>query len=162
MLVLFVDCWERKLLTQARLEKLNEDLHWPSGIRYVSRSFIVRCLFLLHIGKGLIYVVALSIVVPQAIGIFLCNRIGDHNGEFLVIYFGGFVRIQCSWIALISLFLSRVWGHVFLVVSEKSKFCLNLSIYLLFYLFFFLYASFVFTVTCTCSYWDIRVYTWLF
>ena len=47
-------------------------------------------LFLLHIGKGLIFVVTMSVVVPQAIGSFLCNRIGDHIGEFLVISFGGF------------------------------------------------------------------------
>ena len=74
MLVLFADCWERKLLTQERLEKLNGDLHQPSEIRYVSRSFSVICLFLLHIGKGLIFVVTLSVVVPQAIGIFLHNN----------------------------------------------------------------------------------------
>ena len=69
---------------------------------------------------------------PQAIGSFLCNKIDDHTGELQVNSFGGFVLIQCSWIALISLFLSRVWGHVFLVVSDRSKFFLSLSIYLLF------------------------------
>ena len=72
-----------------RLEKLNKDLHQPSGIRYVSRSFSVRCFISLAYGKGLIYAVTLSIVVPQAIGTFLHNRIGDHTGEFLVISFGG-------------------------------------------------------------------------
>ena len=51
---------------------------------------VLDVLFLLHIGKGLISVVTLSVVVPQAIGIFLRNRIGDHTGEFLVISFGGF------------------------------------------------------------------------
>ena len=55
------------------LEKLNGDLHQPSRIRYVSRSFSVRCLFLLHIGKGLVSMVTLSVVVPQAIGSFLRN-----------------------------------------------------------------------------------------
>ena len=63
------------------MQKLNGDLHQPSGIRYVSRSFSVRCLFILHIGKGLISVVTLFVVVPQAIGIFLRNRIGDSAGE---------------------------------------------------------------------------------
>ena len=49
-------------------------------------------LFILHIGKGLISTVTLSVVVPQSIGSFLCNRIGDHTREFLVISFGGFYR----------------------------------------------------------------------
>ena len=57
---------------------------------------VLDVLFLLHIGKGLILVVTLSVVVPQAIGIFLYNRIGDSTGEFLVISFGGFISIQCS------------------------------------------------------------------
>ena len=47
-------------------------------------------LFLLHIEKGLISIVTLSVVVPQAIGSVLRNRIGDHTMEFLVISFGGF------------------------------------------------------------------------
>ena len=149
MLILFVECWESKLLVQVRVENLNEDLHQPSGIRYVSRSFSVRCLVSIAYRKGLISAITLSIVVPQAIGSFLRNKIGDHTGEFLVISFGGFISIQCSWIALISLFLNQVWGHVFLVVSDRSKFCLSWSTCLLFYLFFFLYTSFVFTVACT-------------
>ena len=73
MLVLFADCWESKLLTQVRLENLNRDLPQPSGIRYVSRSFSVRCLVSLAYGKGLISMVTLFVVVPQAIQIFLCN-----------------------------------------------------------------------------------------
>ena len=80
------------MLIQARVKNLNGDLHQPSGIRYVSRSFSVRCLVSLAYGKQLIFVVTLSVVVPQAIGIFLCNIIGDHTGEFLIIYFGGFYR----------------------------------------------------------------------
>ena len=79
-----------------RLEKLHGDLHQPSRLRYVSRSFSVRCLFLLHIGKGLISAVTLSVVVPQAIGSFLRNKIGNHIGDFLVISFGDFIGIQCS------------------------------------------------------------------
>ena len=34
---------------------------------------VLDVLFLLHIGKGLISVVTLSVVVPQAIGFFLRN-----------------------------------------------------------------------------------------
>ena len=124
---------------------------------------VLDVLFLFHIWKGLISVVTLSVVVPQAIGNFIRNKIGDHTGEFLVISFGGFIGIQCSWSALISLFLSLIWGHVFLVVSDRSKFCLSLSFYLLFWLFFFLYASFSFTVSCTHGFsCNSRVYTWIF
>ena len=145
------------------LEKLKGDIHQPSGIRYVSRSFSVRCFVSLAYEKGLISAVTLSILVPRAIGSFVCSKFGDSTGEFLIISFGGFIGIQCSWIALISLFLGQVWGHVCLVVSDRSKFCLILSIYLLFYLFFFLYVTFCFTVTCTCRfYWDFHVYTWIF
>ena len=79
-----------------RVEKLNGDLHQPFGIRYVSISFSVRCLVSLSYGKGLISTVTMFVVVPQAIGSFLRNRIGDHTGEFLVISFGGFFGIQCS------------------------------------------------------------------
>ena len=133
--------------------KFNGDIHQLSRIRYESRSFSVRCLVSLAYRKGLISGVNLSVVVPKAIGISLRNRIGDSTREFLVIFpLGVFIIIQCSWITLISLFLSQVWGHVFLVVSDRSKFCLDLSVYLLFYLFFFLYASFVFTVACTCGF----------
>ena len=82
------------------MEKLNGYLHQPSGIRYVSISFSVRCLVSLAYRKGLISMVTLSVVVPQAIGIFLHNRIGGHIGEFLVISFGGFYRhsmfLNCS------------------------------------------------------------------
>ena len=82
------------------MEKLNGDLHQPSRIRYESRSFSVRCLVSLTYRKGLISVVTLSVVVPQAIGSFLHNRVGDHTGEFLVISFGVFYRhsmfLNCS------------------------------------------------------------------
>ena len=65
-----------------------------------SRSFSVRCLVSLTYRKGLIFAITLSIVVPEAIGIFLRNRNGDHTGEFLVISFGGFYRhsmfLNCS------------------------------------------------------------------
>ena len=68
------------------MEKLNEDLHQPFGIRYLSISFSVRCLVSIAYRKGLISGVKLSVVVPQAIGISLCNRIGDSAREFLVIF----------------------------------------------------------------------------
>ena len=106
MLVFFAECWERKLPIQLRVEMLNRDLHQPLGISYVLRSFSVRCLVSLAYGRGLISTVNLFIVVHQAIESFLRNRIGDSAGDFLVISFGGFISIQCSWIALISLFLS--------------------------------------------------------
>ena len=83
MLVLFAECWESKLLIQARVEKLNGDLHQPSEIRYVSRSFSVRCLVSLAYRKGLIYVVTLYVVVPQAIGIFLHNTSFINSSQFI-------------------------------------------------------------------------------
>ena len=159
MLVLFAECWDSKSLIQVRVEKVNKDLHQPSRIRYESRYFSVRCLVSLAYREGLISRGNLSIMVPQAIGISLRNRIGNSAGEFLVIFpLGVFIGIQCSWIALISLFLSQVWGHVFLVVSDRSKFCLSLFVYLIFNLFFFLYTSFVFTVPCTCGFPRIAAY----
>ena len=81
-----------QIIIQARVEKLNGYLHEPSEIRYVSRSFSVRCLVSLAYRKGLISTVTLSVVVPQSIGSFLHNRIGDHTREFLVISFGGSYR----------------------------------------------------------------------
>ena len=85
------------MLIQAILEKINRDLHQPSEIRYESRSFSVRCLVSLAYMEGLISRVNLSIVVPQAIGISLRNRIDDSSGEFLVIFpLGVFIGIQCS------------------------------------------------------------------
>ena len=60
------------------MENLNGDLHQPSGIRYVSISFSVRCLVSLAYEKGLISTVTLSVVVPEAIGNFLPNT---HNAK---------------------------------------------------------------------------------
>ena len=70
------------------MEKLNGDLHQPSGIRYVWRSFSVRCLVSLAYRKGLISGVKLSVVVPQAIGISLFNGIDDSVGDVPCFYFG--------------------------------------------------------------------------
>ena len=74
-----------------KVGKLNEDLHQPSRIRYKSRSFSVSGLVSLAYRKGLIFGVKLSVVVPQAIGISLRNRIGDSVGDFLVVFFWGFL-----------------------------------------------------------------------
>ena len=42
----------------------------------------------------------MSVVVPQAIGSCLHNRIGDHTGEFLAVSFRGFYQhsmfLNCS------------------------------------------------------------------
>ena len=79
MLVFFIEFWGSNLSIQARVGKLNGDLHQPSGIRYESRSFSVSCLVSLAYRKGLISRVKLSIVVPQAIGISLCNSSYQEN-----------------------------------------------------------------------------------
>ena len=143
MLVLFTCCWGSDLSIQAKVGKLNGDLHQPSGIRYESRSFGVRYLVSLAYRKGLISRVKLSVVVPQAIGISLRNRIGHSIGEFLVVVLWGFsIGIQWLWIALFLLFLCRVWGHVFLVVSDWCEVFLSLFVCVYFYALFFLYTSF--------------------
>ena len=143
MLVLFTCCWGSNLSIQAEVGKLNGDLLQPSGIRYEVWSFSVRHLISISYWKGLIYGVKLSIVVSQAIGFSLRNRIGDSTGEFLVVVLWGFsISIQWLWIALFFLFLCQVWGHVFLVVSAWCEVCLSLSVCLDFYEPFFMYASF--------------------
>ena len=86
--------------------KLNGDLPQPSRIRYEVWSFSVRYLISLAYWKEFISGVKMSIVVPQAIGIYLSNRIGDSAGEFLVVVLWGFsIGIQWLWIALSFLFL---------------------------------------------------------
>ena len=98
--------------------KLNGDLHQLSRIRYVSRSFSVRCCISLAYREG-IDLCGFSVYcgTPQAIGIFLCNRIGDHTREVSSCFYLGVFGIQCTFIALIFLFLCRVWGHDYPVVS---------------------------------------------
>ena len=99
--VLFTCCWGSNLSIQAEVGKLNRDLLQPSGIRYEVWSFSVRNLISIAYWKGLISRVKLSIVVPQAIGISLCNRIGDSTEELLVVVLWGFsIGIQWLWIAL--------------------------------------------------------------
>ena len=143
MLVLFIEYWGSNLSIQARVGKLNGDLLQPSGIRYEVWSFSVRYLISLAQWKGLIYGVKLSVVVPQAIGISLRNRIGDFAGDFLVVVLWGFsIGIQWLWIDLFLLFLCWVWGHVFLVVSNWCEVCLSLTVCLYFYAPFFMYMSF--------------------
>ena len=110
-------------------------------------SFSVRHLFSIAYWKRLISGVKLSVVAPQAIGISLCNRVGDSTGDFLVVVLWGFsIRIQWLWIALFLQFLCWVWGHVFLVVSDWCEVCLSLSVFLYFYAPFFMYMSFWLTV----------------
>ena len=99
----------------------------------MSRSFSVRCCISLAYWE-VIYFCGFSVCcgTPQAIGIFLCNRIGDHTGEFHSCFYLGVLGIQCASIALISLFICRFWGHDYPIVSYRSKFCLNLSFYVIF------------------------------
>ena len=73
MLVLFTYCEEVTYQFTLKIGKLNEDILQPSGIRYEVRSFSVRHLISIAYWKGLIFGVKLSVVVPQAIGISLCN-----------------------------------------------------------------------------------------
>ena len=64
--------------------------------------------FCLAYGKGLISVVTLSVVVPQAIGSFLHNRIGDHIEDVpcFSLRFGGtmcLIFLTCSLFLLVSM-----------------------------------------------------------
>ena len=119
MLVLFTCCWGSDSLIQAKVGKLNGDLLQLSRIRYEVWSFSVRYLISLAYWKGLISGVKLSVVVPQAIGISLHNRIGDSTGEFLVVVLWGLfyrhsMNLNCSF-SLVSVsglgacFLGSVW-----------------------------------------------------
>ena len=143
ILVLFTCCWGSNLSIQAEVGKLNGDLLQPSEIRYEVWSFSVRHLISIAYWKGLIFGVKLSVVVPQAIGISLCNRIGDSAGEFLVVVLWGFLSAFNDFeLHFFSQFLCRVWGHVSLVVSDWCEVGLSLSVCLYFYALFFLYTSF--------------------
>ena len=107
MLVLFIECWGINLSIQAKVGKLNGDLHQPSEIRYESRSFSVSCLVSLAYRKWLIYRVKLFVAVSQAIGISLHNRIGDSAGDVpcFSIQFGGtmcLIFLTCSLFLLVS------------------------------------------------------------
>ena len=143
MLVLFTCCWGSNLSIQTEVGKLNGDLLQPSIIRYEVWSFSVQHLISIAYWKGLISRVKLSIVVPQAIGISLCNRIGDSVGEFLVVVLWGFfylhsMNLNCS-LSLVSVsglgscFLGSVW-----LVWSLSQ----LIYFPWFYAPFFLYTSF--------------------
>ena len=78
--------------------------------------FVLDVLFLLHIRKGLISMVTLSIVVPQAIGSFLRNIIGDHTRDVPCFYLG-FGGTMCSIFLTFSLFLLVFMLH-FIVCSS--------------------------------------------
>ena len=85
-----------------KIRKLNGDLLQLSGIRYEVWSFSFRHLISIAYWKGLISGVKLSVVVPQAIGISLRNRIGDSAGEFLVVVLWGLfsrhsMNLNCSF-----------------------------------------------------------------
>ena len=107
MVVLFICCWESNLSIQVGVGKLNGDLLQPSGIRYKVWSFSVRHLISIAYWKRLIYGVKLSVVVCQAIGISLRNRIGDSAGDVPCFYLGfagtmGLIFLSCSLFLLVS------------------------------------------------------------
>ena len=131
MLVLFIECWGSNLSIQAEVGKLNGDLLQLFGIRYKVWSFSVRYLISIAYWKGLIFGVKISVVVPQAIGISLCNRIGNFAREFLVVVLWGLVSwhsmyLNCS----LSLVSMLGMGHVCLVEPDWCEFSLSLSVFL--------------------------------
>ena len=104
MLVLFTCFWGSNLSIQAEFGKLNRDLLQPSGIRYEVWSFSVRYFISIVYWKWLISRVKLSVVVPQAIGISLHNKIGDSTGD-VPCFSLGFVGTMCLILFTCSLFL---------------------------------------------------------
>ena len=116
MLVLFIECGGSNSSIRAEVGKLNKDLHQPSGIRYELRSFSVSCLVSLAYRKGLIFGVKLSVVVPQAIGISLCNRIGDSIGD-VPCFSLGFRGTMCLIFLTCSLFLLVYVLHFIVCLS---------------------------------------------
>ena len=83
-----------------------------------SDPLVLDILFLLHIGKGWFLESKLSVVVPQAIGISLCNKIDDSTGEFLVIFpLGVFIDTMGLILLTCSLFL-LISGLHFIVCSS--------------------------------------------
>ena len=89
---------------------------------------------------------------PKPYEVSLRNRIGNHIGEVPSCFYLGFLVFNVLELLLISLFLCRVWGHVFLVGSWRSKFCLSLSFCPIFCLFLPVCGFFIHS----------HVYTWVF
>ena len=129
MLVLFTCCWGSNLSIQAEVGKLNGDLLQSSRIRYEVWSFSVRHLLSIAYWKRLISGVKLSVVVPQAIGISLHNRIGDSIGEFLVVVLWGLfyqhsINLNCSFsLVSVSVLGACMPGSVWLVWSLSQPIC---------------------------------------
>ena len=155
-----------EVISQFKLKigKLNGDLLQPSGIRYEVWCFSVRHLISIAYWKWLISGVKLSVVVPQAIGISLCNRIGDSGGEFLVVVLWGLfsrhsMNLNCSFsLVSVSGLGACLLGSVWLVWSLSQPICLPW-----FYAPFFLYMGFLFTVAYKRGlFCDFRIYTWVY
>ena len=67
----------------------------------IQDPLVLDVLFIFHVGKRLISGVKLCVVVPQAIGISLRNRIGDSAGDVPCFYLGfactmGLILLTCS------------------------------------------------------------------
>ena len=65
-----------------RVEKLNGDLHQPSGIRYVLRSFSVRCLVSLAYREGIDF---------SGIAVCCGTELATTPGRFLFVSLWGFL-----------------------------------------------------------------------
>ena len=118
-------------------------------------------LFLLHIGKDGFLESSMSVVVLQAIGISLCNRIGDSAREFVVVVLWGWyyqhsMYLNCSFsLVSVSGMGECVVGRFWLEWSLSQPVCLPCFMHL-----FFLYAGFWFIVAYTRGFLcDFRVYT---
>ena len=76
-----------KIANTSEIGKLKGDLHQPSGIRYVSRTFSVRCFISLAYWEGIDFCsFSVCFGTPKDIGSFLRNKIGDHTRHVPCVY----------------------------------------------------------------------------
>ena len=107
---------ESELLMQAGLEKAQRGSTATVQNKVCSRSFSVRCCISLAYWEGIDFCgVSVYCVTPQAIRIFLCNRIGDSTGD-VPCFSLGFGGTMCLILLTCSLFLPVYVTH-FIVCS---------------------------------------------
>ena len=125
MLVLFTCCWGSIISIQIEDWKAQ----WGSTSTVQNKVWGLILLFLLHIGKDWFLESKLSVVVPQAIGISLRNRIGDSAGEFLVVVLWGWfsrhsMYLNCSFsLVSVSGLGACIPGRVWLEWSLSQPAC---------------------------------------
>ena len=84
------------------LEKLNEDLHQPSGIRHASYHLVLDGYISLAYWNRLISgVIQFVVVHPKPYKFSLRNKIGDSAGEVPCFFFGDWVHNVLELLSII-------------------------------------------------------------